>query len=85
MKLMGIISVGFDVTDQMYLNETYSKVHVGKHLSDKFPIQKGLKQGDALSPLLFNFALDLCFWTADEKTKCSGLNDSKHYPSSISS
>jgi len=27
-------------------------------LSDKFPIRDGLKQGDALSPLLFNFALD---------------------------
>jgi hypothetical protein len=27
-------------------------------LSDAFPIQDGLKQGDALSPLLFNFALE---------------------------
>jgi hypothetical protein len=27
-------------------------------LSDKFPIQNGLKQGDAVSPLLFNFALE---------------------------
>jgi hypothetical protein len=27
-------------------------------LSDKFPIQNGLKQGDALTPLLFNFALE---------------------------
>jgi hypothetical protein len=27
-------------------------------LSDKFPIRNGLKQGDALSPLLFNFALE---------------------------
>jgi hypothetical protein len=27
-------------------------------LSDSFPIQNGLKQGDALSPLLFNFALE---------------------------
>jgi hypothetical protein len=24
-----------------------------------FPIQNGLKQGDALSPLLFSFALDI--------------------------
>jgi hypothetical protein len=42
----------------IYLNETYSKVRIGKLLSDTFPIQKGQKQGDALSPLLFNFALE---------------------------
>jgi hypothetical protein len=27
-------------------------------LSDNFPIRNGLKEGDALSPLLFNFALE---------------------------
>jgi hypothetical protein len=43
---------------KMYLNETYSKVCIGKHLSDSFPVQNDLKQGDALSPLLFNFALE---------------------------
>jgi hypothetical protein len=43
---------------KMCLNDTYSKVHRGKLLSHKFPIQNGLKQGDALSPLLFNFPLD---------------------------
>jgi hypothetical protein len=43
---------------KMCLNKTYSKVRVGKLLSDKFPIQNGLKQGDALSPLLFNFTLE---------------------------
>jgi hypothetical protein len=37
---------------KMYLNETYSKVRIGKHLSDNFPIQNGVKQGDALSPLI---------------------------------
>jgi hypothetical protein len=42
----------------MCLNETCSKVCVGKHLADTFPIQIGLKQGDALSPLLFNFAAE---------------------------
>jgi hypothetical protein len=43
---------------KLCLNETYSKVCTGKFLSDKFPIQNGLKQGDALSPSLFNFALE---------------------------
>jgi hypothetical protein len=42
----------------MCLNETYSKVRIGKYLFGTFPIQNGLKQGDALSPLLFNFALE---------------------------
>jgi len=39
----------------MCLNETYSRVWVGKHLSAMFPIKNGLKEGDALSQLLFNF------------------------------
>jgi hypothetical protein len=50
MKLVKLIKI--------CLNETYSKVRIGKHLSDNFPIQNRLKQGDALSPLLFNFALE---------------------------
>jgi hypothetical protein len=43
---------------EMCLNEIYSEVHIGKTVCDAFPIQNGLKQGDALSPLLFNFALE---------------------------
>ena len=42
---------------KMCLTETYSRVRVGKNLSDMFPIRNGLKNGDALLPLLFNFAL----------------------------
>ena len=42
----------------MCLNEMYSRVRVGKQLSDMFHIRNGLKHGDALLPLLFNFALD---------------------------
>jgi len=43
---------------KMCLTETCSRVRLGKNLSDMFPIRNGLKQGDALSPLLFNFVLD---------------------------
>ena len=42
----------------MCLTGTYNRVWVGKNLSDRFPIRNGLKQGDALSPLLFNFTLE---------------------------
>ena len=42
----------------MRLTKTYSRVWVGKNLSDMFPTRNGLKEGDALSPLLFNFAVE---------------------------
>jgi len=42
----------------MSLTETYSRVWVGKNVSDRSPIRNGLKQGDALSSMLFNFALE---------------------------
>jgi hypothetical protein len=42
---------------KMCLSETYSKVRVGKNLSEMFPITNGLKQGDALSPLLWSMPL----------------------------
>ena len=42
----------------MSLTETYSRVRVGKNVSDRFLIRNGLKQEDALSPELFNFALE---------------------------
>jgi hypothetical protein len=32
---------------KMCLNKTYSRIRVGKHLSDRFPIKNGLKHGDA--------------------------------------
>jgi hypothetical protein len=44
--------------NKMCLNETYSKVRICIHLYDSFLIQNDLKQGDPLSPLLCNFALE---------------------------
>jgi hypothetical protein len=43
---------------KMCVNETYSRVWRGKHLCDIFPVRNCLKQGDALSPLFFNFAAE---------------------------
>jgi hypothetical protein len=50
MKLVRLIKI--------CLTETYSRVQVGKNLSGMFPIRNGWKQGDALSPFLFNFAVE---------------------------
>jgi hypothetical protein len=41
-----------DCLRSMCLSKTCRKVRVGKHLSDNFRNQNGLKQGDDLSPLL---------------------------------
>ena len=43
---------------KMSLTETYSRVRVGKNMFDRFPIRNGLKQEDALTPMLFNFDLE---------------------------
>jgi hypothetical protein len=50
MKLVTLITI--------CLNETYNKVRIGKNLSHNFSIQNCLKQGGALLPLFFKFALD---------------------------
>ena len=50
MKLVRLIKI--------CLNETCGRVEVDKHLSDIFPTGNDFKQGDALWPLLFNFALE---------------------------
>jgi len=40
------------------LTETHNRVRVGKNLSDILPMRNGLKQGDPISLLMFNFALE---------------------------
>jgi hypothetical protein len=45
----------------MCTKEAYSTARIEIYVTDGFPIQNGLKQEDALSPLLFTFSLEYGF------------------------
>jgi hypothetical protein len=51
---------------KMSLIKTRSEVLIDKRLSDNFLIPAGLKQRNALSPLLFNFASEYAIRKAQE-------------------
>jgi hypothetical protein len=57
--------VGFKIFLSMSLqiNGTYSRVQVGKLLSNMLPINSGLNQGNVSSMFFFNFALDYAIRT----------------------
>jgi hypothetical protein len=53
------------------LNETCSKFHIDKNLSDVFPIWNSLKQGGALLPLPFSFVLESAIRSSKKMKDCN--------------
>jgi hypothetical protein len=71
---------------KMSLTETYSRVPLGKNVTDRFPFRNGLKQGDALSPMLFNFALEYAIMRVQvnqDGLKLNGTHKLLAYPDDV--
>ena len=66
MKLISVI--------KLCPNKTYSRVQVGKDFLEIISIKNGFKQGEVLSPLLFNLPLDYVIRKVEVNQDCLKLN-----------
>jgi len=50
-------------------NGLYARVKTGKHLSSECKFNKGLREGDAIAPLLFNVVLETAIGRSKVETR----------------
>jgi len=70
----------------MSVNEIFSSVRVGMNMCDRFLIKHGLKQGDALTPTLFNFDLEYAIRSVQanqDDLKLNGTNEFLAYADDV--
>ena len=53
---------------QNFNNEIYAEVKIGKHLSSEFKVNKGLRQGDTIAPLMFNVVMEIAIKRSEVQT-----------------
>ena len=58
-------------------------VLIYKKVSDRFPIRNGLKQGDAVPPMLFNFALGYAIRRVRDGLKLNGTHQLLAYADDV--
>lgn len=53
---------------EMCLKSSNCRMRINGKLSDSFEVCTGLRQGDGLSPMLFNIVLERGIWSVTEMT-----------------
>ena len=75
LKKQGVSEVWINLITEMYNNLEAKKIT--DKIGPNFPIKKGVKQGDPLSPLLFNSALEEIFGKLNWENKGININGEK--------
>ncbi|KAG0862131.1 hypothetical protein G6F16_012763 [Rhizopus arrhizus] len=73
MSVLGIPSAVIDSLCTLFFS-TSIRINVNGHLSDSFIQQRGLRQGDPISPLLFNIAFDPFLRSVNTSPEIAGFS-----------